>query len=231
MEHMVFSVIIPVFNESERINSLVRHLKSLEMSEKASLQLIVVDGSPEQETITAVEDPEVVTLTTEKGRASQMNAGAEKAEGGILLFLHADTKLPEKAFLLIQAALADRSRAGGAFSLELGTVSPLLQLIAWLTSLRSRLTRTPYGDQAIFVRAGVFRDVGGYPELPIMEDLEFMRRLRKAKHKISILQERVISSPRRWEKEGALRCSLRNCYIRSLYILGASPDKLVERYQ
>lgn len=222
----MISVIIPVYHEASRINHLLRPLLSFPETE-----LIVVDGAPEQDTLAAIESPCVHGFASPPGRGIQMNQGAAQATGKILLFLHADTSLPMQALDLIRSALDDPRISGGAFSLRYASSRPGLALIAMLANLRSTWTRAPYGDQAIFLRAEVFRSMGGFAEIPIMEDLEFMTRLRRAGHSIRILQAPVLTSPRRHEREGLVRCTARNLLLRLLYHLGLSLDRLARLYR
>lgn len=160
-----------------------------------------------------------------------MNAGAARASGEVLLFLHADTQLPRKAFFVISNAMADARIAGGAFDLAIDSPRPIFRVMERTASRRSRLTRIPYGDQAIFLRRSVFAALGGYREIPLMEDVDLMVRLRRAGQRIHILPDRVRTSPRRWERDGVLFGTLRNWTLVTLYALGVSPDRLVRFYR
>lgn len=230
------SVIVPAYHEEERIAALLAHVGALPAP--GGVEVIVADGDPERSTLAAIPHGlplAVVPLAAPKGRARQMNAGAAEARGDILLFLHADTRLPQEAFVLIQAALADQGICGGAFSLAIEPegkpAGPGLRFIAWAANLRARFTRAPYGDQAIFIRRGVFGATGGYADVPIMEDLEFVTRLRRRGLRISLLGAWVTTSGRRWEREGLLRCTGRNLLLRALYHLGVPPGRLAEYYK
>ena len=174
-------------------------------------------------------------LAAAKGRARQMNAGAAAAQGSVLLFLHADTSLPPEALDLIQKSLADPDICGGAFALRIvpsgGLPGPGLRCIARAANLRSKLTRAPYGDQAIFLRQDCFQALGGFADIPLMEDLEFMTRLRRSGRKIRLLDAGAATSARRWEAEGLLRCTGRNLLLRALYHLGVSPRRLARFYK
>lgn len=226
------------------INDLIDHIHGIQGTDP--VEIIVVDGGPDQDTTLAITDPYVVKINAASGRGLQMNKGAEMARSPILLFLHADTRLPMSAFGRIHELLKDQRIAGGAFSLGIniecstgnsatnpttGSSHRSLEFIAFMTTLRSRITRTPYGDQGIFIRRSVFREIGGFPVIPIMEDLELMRRMRKKGKKIRILHERVLSSPRRWQREGILKCTLRNWYIRTRFLCGTPAEKLVRYYR
>ena len=224
-----FSIIIPVLHESDRINSLIDHVHCL--ARDNGHEIIVVDGSPGKDTIGAIFRKEVIRLSTGKGRARQMNAGAFLAKGEILIFLHADTELPARAFARIDSIMKEDRYMAGAFSLGIKSEKFFFRSLARLASLRCRITRIPYGDQAIFIRRGYFRRVGGYRELPLMEDVELMRRIKHRGDKICILPDHVMTSARRWEEEGSLFGLLRNTILFTLFILGVSPEKLARFYK
>ncbi len=224
---MAVSLVIPVLNEARRINEAIAGIRAID----GHVEIIVVDGSPEGETIRAITDTGVIRLTSSRGRALQMNRGASQATGEALLFLHADTDLPHHAFERIESILADDRFVGGAFDLEIGDKGAAFRMIGRLASLRSRLTRIPYGDQAIFLRRDYFNKLGGFRHMPIMEDVDLMRRVRRAGGKICIVKDRVRTSSRRWRKEGILRCTLRNRTLMLLYLLGVAPEKLARRYR
>lgn len=222
------SIILPVLQETSLINSVIGHLRSLENNEDA--EIIVVDGDPKGATLTAITHDNVTKLRSPRGRGKQMNAGARKAKGGILLFLHADTELPLDALRLIASAMQDKGYVAGAFDLGIRSERFIFRIIESVSSLRSRATRIPFGDQAIFVRKDYFEKIDGYRDIPIMEDVEIMKRIRKRGDKIVILRGRVRTSSRRWEKEGILRCTLRNWLLQVLYRLGVSPHRFSELY-
>lgn len=224
-----FSIILPVLNETALINPMMDHLESLEGSENC--EFIVVDGTPDGGTIKAVTRQGVQCVKSPQGRASQMNTGAAMAMGEILIFLHADTRLPRQALELINQAMTRQALIGGAFDLHIDTERLILKIIARIASLRSRLTRIPYGDQAIFIRRDYFHQMGGYPEIPLMEDVALMRRIKRAGGRIGFIPEPVITSARRWEQEGILYTTLRNWLLLSAYTLGMAPDKLAKYYK
>lgn len=224
-----FSVIIPVINEGAVINATVGHVRTVGAG--ASAEMIIVDGDPAGATIGAVRDGDVKTAISEKGRGSQMNRGAALARGDILVFLHADTRLPAGAFELIEHALSDPACPAGAFDLGIDSGRPVYRILEKVSSCRSRLTRIPYGDQALFFRRDHFNSIGGFADIPLMEDVEIMRRLKKAGTRIAIIGRPVLTSPRRWEKEGVLKCTLRNWLLVSLYLCGASPGRLAKFYK
>lgn len=225
----LFSIIIPVLNEAERINSLIEHI--LTQGFEDSREIIVVESDPRGSTIKAIENKSVISLTSPKSRARQMNAGAAIAQGEILIFLHADTKLPPNALVKISQVLKNERYVGGAFDLGIDSDRLFLKYIAVRASLRSRLNRTPYGDQAIFIRRGYFDKIGRFKEIPLMEDIDLMRRIKQRGDKIIILCDRVKTSARRWEKEGIFYTTLKNQMLVSLYYLGASPHKLAKYYR
>ena len=224
-----FSIIIPVLNEADQINALIGHLR--DFPEEAKIEIIVVDGSAQGDTLGVIEDRQVRCLSSAAGRARQMNAGAAVAMGEILIFLHADTRLPAGALALIDHALELPGLVGGAFDLEIRSNRPSLKIIAAVASRRSRLTRIPYGDQAIFIRRAFFGQIGGYPDIPLMEDVALMRQIKKAGGRIYIIRERVSTSPRRWEKEGILRATLRNWVLLGSYYFGVAPETLARHYR
>ncbi len=224
------SIIIPVLHEQRIINTCIKHLKNIQ-TKNDTIQIIVVDGSPTQDTNQAITDSTVKKLTSKQGRGTQMNTGASLAKHHNLLFLHADVLLPKHAYTHIENALNDPTICAGAFSLSINTTKKILKLIAKLTTLRSRLFKTPYGDQAIFLTKTTYQKIGGYKDIPIMEDLALMQHLRKNHHPVTILKQNVIASPRRWEKEGIIASTLRNQWIKTLYHLGVKPNILVRFYQ
>ncbi|MBI3994479.1 MAG: TIGR04283 family arsenosugar biosynthesis glycosyltransferase [Nitrospirae bacterium] len=219
------SVIIPTFNESAVIE---RALKDL--PRRGDVERIVADGGSSDGTAALAGPLADRVLTTETGRARQMNAGARASRGDVLLFLHADSRLAHGAFDAVMQALEDPAVAGGAFALAIDSSRPVLRLVAAAANGRTRLTNIPYGDQGIFVRRSVFERMGGYPDLPIMEDLEFSRRLKRA-GKIALLPMPITTSSRRWDNEGIGYTTLRNQIFVLAYFLGVSPARLAVRYR
>lgn len=224
-----FSFIIPVWNEEALISGTIEHVLSLNAS--GSTEIIVVDGDPAGRTIKVARGMGVRTAISEKGRGNQMNLGASLAEGDILIFLHADTLLPPDALELIETAMADGSSIAGAFDLAIDSERPAYRLIEKAASLRSRVTRIPYGDQTVFIRRTDFLGLGGFADIPIMEDVEFMQRIKKRKGKIRIIGRAVRTSPRRWQKEGIAYTTVRNWILLSLYLCGVKPESLVRFYR
>jgi len=169
-------------------------------------------------------------VDAERGRARQMNAGAAAADGEVLLFLHADTQLPADADVAVRAALADGRRAWGRFDVRIAGRAPMLRVVAGLMNLRSRLTGIATGDQAMFVRRQLFQRVGGFPDQPLMEDIELSRRLR-ALAPPCCLRQRVVTSGRRWETRGVWRTIFLMWRLRWRYWRGESPQALAEAYR
>lgn len=224
------SIVIPVLYEAERIRTCIENL--LQLAGDINLEIIVVDGDPKGTTLSHVPSqyPYVLKgIQSSKGRGTQMNAGAQIAQGHILLFLHADTDLPDRA--LVDILHTCKQYTGGAFDLAIASPRCSLKLIGKVASWRSRLTRIPYGDQAIFIRKDIFEQVQGYPDIPLMEDVALMQRLKQQRHPIKILSNTVKVSARRWEKEGIVRCTLRNWSLILLYSLGISPQTLARWYR
>lgn len=223
-----FSIIIPVLHESSIINQTIEHIRRIGAG--FEFEIIVVDGDKEGGTINSIKNNDVVKIVSPKGRGIQMNKGAFTAKGEILLFLHIDTELPEGAFARISSVIDDVEYAGGAFDLGIESGRWIFRLIEKLVFVRTRATRVPYGDQAIFIRRECFETLKGFKDIPIMEDVEFMQRLKKSGYKISIIPRKVKTSSRRWEREGVLYCTMRNWALISLYSLGVKPEKLVKFY-
>lgn len=225
---MTVSVIIPVLHEQAVINAAIAHLRAIGSDEME--EIVVVDGDPDADTLKGIEDGGVRRLAAGAGRGVQMNAGAAVAQGDILLFLHADTRLPARAFRMIAGCLEGERFVGGAFDLGIGSAGLAFRVIEKVATLRSRLTRIPYGDQAIFVKRDYFRRIGGYGEMPLMEDVDLMRRIKREGRAIFIIPEKVSTSGRRWSREGVVRCTVRNWTIMLLYLAGFSPERLARRY-
>ncbi|MDZ7666235.1 MAG: TIGR04283 family arsenosugar biosynthesis glycosyltransferase [Desulfotignum sp.] len=227
---MKISVIVPVFREAETIHAFLDTVQTVFPA--PAHEIIVVDGSPEGDTLAAVDLPQVKTIRSGRGRARQMNRGAAMAGGEILLFVHADTRLPVNAPELITNLLSkDPDLVGGAFSLGIDDDRFPLKVIEWSANLRSKMTRVPYGDQSIFLKKDYFHRIGGFREMPIMEDLELMTRIRKKDGRIHILKQKSVTSSRRWKKEGIAACTLRNWQIRLMYHLGVPADRLAKFYK
>ncbi|HEU0265404.1 MAG TPA: TIGR04283 family arsenosugar biosynthesis glycosyltransferase [Geobacterales bacterium] len=214
------SVIIPVLNEAKQLVHLLPALEQLDDPE-----VIVVDGGSCDLSADLAATHATRLLTTPPGRARQMNAGARIAHGDILLFLHADTRLPAGWPELVRQTVANRRISAGAFDLTFDDHSPFFRLMGWISSWRSRLTRTPYGDQALFLPRKTFLALGGFPEQPIMEDLAFSRLL-KRQGVMAFIGTPVITSSRKWQRFGPIRTILGHWLLTILYYLGFSPERL-----
>ena len=229
MKKIQYSVIIPVLQESKRINQLIDHLHSLKADKDR--EIIVVDGSPERDTLEAIHSEQATKIVSEQGRAQQMNAGATVAKGEVLIFLHVDTELPDGAFTKIASVMKQGAYVGGAFTLGIKSDKFVYRVLEYWVSIRCRLTRIPYGDQAIFIRRNYFEKIGGYSDIPLMEDVDLMRRIRVGGDKIYIIPDRVATSARRWEQEGFMYVNLRNTAQLILYYLGFSPKTFARLYK
>lgn len=221
------SLIIPVLNEAESINSFLEHISSLRYGGK--VEIIVVDGADDHGTLNAIKSQDVKKLASNTGRARQMNRGASEATGEVLLFLHSDTELPEDGLDLIADTVVKGCRCG-AFELGIASERVIYRAIETVVRIRTRLTMIPYGDQAIFVTRSFFDSFGGYTEIPLMEDVDLMIKAKRSAEKICVIERQVKTSARRWEKEGVLYCILRNWTLLTLYLIGVSPERLVKYY-
>jgi len=219
---------MPVYDEGPAIAAAIKAVRATAGGWAA--EIIVSRAGPDAASRPSSAVPGVTFLNGPSGRARQMNLGAEKASGDVLVFLHADTVLPPDAFKAMERALQTGYYCGGAFRLKIDSRNPWLRFVAWTANIRNIFTRAPYGDQAIFIRKGFFRGLGGYEELPIMEDVELVTRIRRVGGRMAILREFVTTSPRRWKREGMLRTTLTHHVIRLLYLAGVSPEKLA-RYR
>ena len=218
------SVIIPALNEATVLEQTLTALSSI-----TELELVVVDGGSQDGTVDLARQYAKVYLS-QPGRARQMNLGAQQTGGELLLFLHADSVLFPEAVEAMKKAMDDPGVVGGAFCLGIDSSSLALGLIAAVANWRTRITRIPYGDQGIFVRRSVFKQLGGYPEQPLMEDLEFSRRLKRV-GRVVILSDVIRTSSRRWDREGIWRTTLRNQMLILLYFMGVSPSRLSSWYR
>jgi len=220
---MLFSIIMPVLNEAEVLEGQLAHLTR--QCAGHAYELLIVDGGSTDKTVTIAERYGRL-IHAPCGRAKQMNAGAAAARGNVLLFLHADTQLPDEALRAIEKAL---EVVGGAFRLCFDCQQWSYRFVAFTTNLRSQIRRIFTGDQAYFVRTASFKAVGGYPDQPLMEDLEIISQLRKM-GKLVLLSQYVTTSARRHEKIGLLRSVLFMWYLRTLYKFGVSPEQLQRMY-
>jgi len=222
----VLSIIIPTLNEAKTITTT---LESLQTLRKSGHEVIVVDGGSTDNTKNLAKSLVDVVLSTEAGRAHQMNVGAQVANGDILLFLHADTQLPVQAASLIFNGLQKTGQQWGRFNVRLSGNSPFLRIIESLMNIRSRLTGIATGDQAIFVKQNSFQKIQGFPEIPLMEDIALSRCLKSISPPLC-LREKVITSSRRWTQRGILRTVLLMWSLRLAYFFGVSPQRLKQWY-
>ena len=221
---MDVSVVVPTLNEERVLAATLQRARQPGVRE-----LIVADGGSTDATRAVAAQFADVVLSAPRGRALQMNAGAERASGDILLFLHADTLLPDGFAALAIAACARPGVIGGRFDVDLQPSSPLIKLTAVVMNWRSRLTHITTGDQAMFIPRDAFTRLGGYARIPLMEDIDLSRRMKRA-GRIVCLRQRVTSSSRRWQENGALRTILLMWSLRALYFFGVPPDRLQRLY-
>jgi rSAM/selenodomain-associated transferase 2 len=220
------SIIIPTLNEEA---AMAGALAPLQPWRRAGHEVIVVDGGSEDATVQQARPQADHVLITNPGRAHQMNAGAEMATGSILLFLHADTHLPEAAPALIANAL-EGGRLWGRFDVRLSGGARLLRVVAWMMNRRSRLSGIATGDQAIFLYRNAFRRVGGFPDIPLMEDIALSRALKRL-GRPACLAGPAITSSRRWDRFGVGRTILLMWWLRLAYFFGADPRRLAALYR
>jgi rSAM/selenodomain-associated transferase 2 len=219
---MRISVIIPALNEVENIRPCLHSV----VSQQGLHEAIVVDGGSTDGT-PALAAGSARVISAPRGRATQMNAGASVATGDVLLFLHADSRLAGDALPRLQAALSDARFVGGTFSLRFDAQHPLLRFYSFCTRFRFRLFH--FGDQGIFVRRAVFEQMGGFAEIPFLEDLEFLRRLSRA-GSVALARAAVTTSARRFLQHGIVRQQLWNIALVAAYQLGARPETLARFY-
>ena len=220
------SVIVPVLDDAEALRRRQADLKALR---DAVHELIVVDGGSRDASLEVSRSFATLCSSTGAGRARQMNEGARKANGDILLFLHADTRLPEGGPARIAHAFAEGEEVWGRFDVRLSGSHPLLRVVEAAMNWRSRLTGIATGDQCIFVGRAVFDRLGGFPPIPLMEDIALSRMLRRVRRPLC-LSERVVTSSRRWQRDGILKTVLLMWSLRLAYSLGADPARLHRIY-
>ncbi len=223
-----FSIIMPVYHEAGTINDCIDHLHGLK--HEGAVEIVIVDGDPQGSTINVIQDKQVLKSISRRGRATQMNRGASLASGDILVFLHADTLLPPDALTMVRSCMQAGLTGAGAFDLGIKSDRRIFRITEKYVALRTRLTRIPYGDQAIFMRKEYFEMIGGYKDIPLMEDVEIMQRIKKRGDRIRIIPEKIMTSPRRWEQDGILFRTMKNMTTQFLYYLGVSPHRLVHFY-
>ena len=220
------SIVMPVLDEGEGIAATLDALADLRA---LGTEVIVVDGGSRDATIQRARPRADRVILAPRGRALQMNAGAEKASGNVLLFLHADTRLPADADHVLLSELERSGRVWGRFDVKIEGRSPLLIVVAWLMNIRSRLTGIATGDQAIFVRRAAFQAAGGFPAIPLMEDIALSQRLKRLSRPFCIATP-AVTSGRRWDYYGVLRTILLMWRLRLAYYFGVAPARLTLAY-
>lgn len=221
------SIVIPVLYETDTIGETLDHVHRMDTGGRC--EVIVVDGDPDGGTIKSIRHPDVVTRVSRPWRSRQMNVGAAVATGKNLLFLHADTLLPVNFVTDIDRALRGNCQAG-AFRHKFDSNRFVYRVMSCFVNIRTRLGNRPLGDQAIFVRRSFFNQIGGYKEIPIMEDVEIVRRIRRSGGRLAILDTSIRTSCRRLESEGIAKRVCQNCLMTVMYSVGVSPEKLVKYY-
>jgi len=223
---MRLAIVIPALDEAANLAALLPDLAR----GCPGAEIVGVDGGSRDDTAAVLaRRPGSRLLAAARGRALQMNLGARATTGDTILFLHADTRLPDGAAPAIETALAVPGVVGGRFDVRFDTDRPIFRMIAWFMNTRSRASGICTGDQAIFVRRADFEAVGGYPEIPLMEDIELCRRL-KRRGRLRALRLRVTTSARKWEREGPLRTIGLMWALRLLHFFGVAPARLHRWY-
>ena len=220
------SIVIPTLDESSNLKTCLGRLAG--MRERGH-EVIVVDGGSRDDTVELIQGQADQVLQVRRGRARQMNAGAAAASGDMLLFLHADTRLPADADRLIFSALASGRHVWGRFDVRLSGTHWLFPIVAGMMNLRSCITGVATGDQGLFTHRSAFASVGGFPDIPLMEDIEISLRLKRRSRPVC-LRQKAITSSRRWEQRGVVRTVLLMWALRLAYALGVSPERLVGIY-
>lgn len=215
---------MPIYNEAQQLPELAQHLAQF-----TGCEIILVDGGSTDDSVTLAAALGLKVIGSTKGRASQMNTGAAQCTGDIILFLHADTRLPDNAVAEILSA-ADSGAVWGRFDVSITGQHWLLGIVARMINWRSRMTKVATGDQGIFIMRRLFERVGGYAQVPLMEDVELCKRLRK-NYPPACLRAAVQTSGRRWETRGVVRTIALMWYLRLAYWLGVSPERLVQLYR
>jgi rSAM/selenodomain-associated transferase 2 len=220
------SIVIPCLNEAAGIAGALERLRPLR---ERGVEVIVADGGSRDGSVALAAPLATLVLDAQRGRAAQMNAGAAAAHGDVLLFMHADCTLPVDADRLILDGLAASSKLWGRFDIALDSTRPLLKTVACMMNLRSRWSGIATGDQGIFIARTLFANVGGFPMIPLMEDIALSKHA-KARGEPLCLRERIVTSPRRWEQHGVMRTIALMWRLRLAYFLGADPARLALRY-
>jgi rSAM/selenodomain-associated transferase 2 len=222
------SVVVPVLHEEEEIARTVEH--TISTGRPGEMEVLVVDGDPDGSTLAAIGRDDVLGLTAERGRGIQMNAGAALARGDVLLFLHADTLLPEGAPDLIRHALSSGVSDVGAFDVSYGEDGTVRRMMGKLGNFRARLRRVPYGEHGVFMTREAYEDLGGFPDVPIMEDVEMMLRVKRSGRELVFIDRPVTTSVRRFQQVGFWRTNARNMAMLWMHRFGIPPEKLALFY-
>ena len=222
------SIIIPVLNDAARMHTLLAELSVSQGISQA--EIIVVDGGSQDESVEIAREYDCTVLTSSPGRAKQMNLGATMATNEVVLFLHADSFPPIGFESLIVFGLTQSGKSWGRFNVKLSGQQWLLKIVAGMMNWRSSMTGICTGDQGLFVVKDAFNAIGGFPVIPLMEDIEISRRLNTLSQPF-IVEAALTTSSRRWEKEGIIKTILLMWQLRALYFFGVSPAKLALRYQ
>lgn len=223
-DSMGISVVIPALNESAAIESTLGCLTRL----RGIREVVVVDGGSSDNTV-AIASRYCRVIASPPGRAVQMNTGARNVSGNVILFLHADSIVTQKGIDLLARTINNPQIVGGGFGVEFDDNSVLFRLIALCSNMRARFFKVLFGDQGIFIRLDVFRNINGFPEIPIMEDWELCRKMKSA-GKIVLLPATILTSSRRWRKYGIWKTIWLMHKIKLLYVLGVSPTELKKMY-
>ncbi|MFQ5900490.1 MAG: TIGR04283 family arsenosugar biosynthesis glycosyltransferase [Thermodesulfobacteriota bacterium] len=221
--HSTISIIIPVLNEVETLADTIGCVRETE-----NIEVIVVDGGSIDATLSVAGKIADHVISTTASRGGQMDVGAEKARGDILLFLHADTLLPKRWGFMVREAI-ESGKVGGAFSLSIYPFSISLRIVSFIANIRSRFLGITYGDQAIFVKRDIFRKVGGFNGLPIFEDIDLWRRMKRC-GRVTVIKDSVYTSSRRWKKKGVIVTTVKNIFLIMSYYIGLSSQRLYKQY-
>lgn len=220
----MISVVIPILNEEEILEKTLNSLSECIEGH----ELIIVDGGSTDDSF-EIAGQYAQVIKSPAGRGPQMNNGADAANGDVILFLHADSQLEPGSLAAIEAAMIDTRIVGGCFQQRIDAEGWKFRLIEFMIRIRALHRFCIYGDQGIFIRRSTFDQIGGFPDIPLMEDVVLSKRLRKA-GKTCLITKTIISSARRWQRLGTARATLTNWYLRILYSLGVSPQRLARIY-
>ena len=222
------AIVIPALDEADYLEDTVRACRAAAGEE--GLEAVLVDGGSSDETVALARRLGLTVITSPPGRGVQMNAGAAATLGDPIVFLHADTRLPHQAFAAIERTLADQRVVSGSFPIRLDAPGLAYGLVAAMANLRTRLDRTPYGDQGLFVRREAFVRVGGFPAVPLLEDVILARKLRKVGRHVFPAGPPLVTSARRWSSDGMVATTLGNWFVRLAWELGVAPERLARFY-